>query len=1003
MRKKQHHISIAFLLLSTLCFHFAPAFSLCGEEVKSSVEKPATPPGGGEGKEEAKEEAKGKAYESFPGDPFHTRIYTLKNGMKLYLLQNRTVPRLQTFIAVRAGSADENKNSTGLAHYFEHMMFKGSSAIASLDWVKEKVLLERIEDLFEQHRKSTDPEERKKLYAEIDRLSQEAARYSNNEYWELLNSIGARGTNAWTSFDETVYTNDIPVSQLEKFLFLESERFSNIALRRFHTELETVYEEFNRMQDRDSAIAYSAMLSALFPNHPYGRMVIGLPEHLKSPSMKDIHQFFNEYYTPENMALIIAGDLDYEQTAALAERYFGNLPRHTPSDGGKRGGKSDRTLKEPPLTGPKTIDVTGPDREAVFISWRFPSNPESEPMLQLISGLLSNGKTGLIDSDLLQPQKVQSASAWANRLRDYSLLSFYGEPRSGQTPEEVRDLILKEVDKLRKGEFDPRLIKAIADNMRYELLLSSENRESSARQMVDLFILGDSPVDLIQLPDKIEKITPQQIMDFARENLKENNYVLVNKRSGPPSGRIHAEKPLITPVPIPEQHSAFAEKFRKLPVTEKESAPEFIDFQSAMEKTPLAPGLDFYYLPNRENERFSLLYVFPAGRRNSKKLSLAFSYANLLGTDKFTPTELRNEFFRLAVNCSIRADEDTGIIEIQGLQRNFKEAATLLDHLIRSLKPDRQVYDKLVESILKERENQRKSPDSILQAMQAYAVYGRENPVRDKLSEAELKAVDPAELTTKFAELPIYEHDIVYYGPEKAQTVLKDLQEVMPFPKETLKFPEEKKFKETVPSENMVYVFDYPSSQTQVLLLRADTPFSLDKLAFASLFQPYAGRTVMRDIREKRGLAYTATAFYSLPEKKDKLSYAAGYVGTQGDKLPEALRELKALMEKIPDSPNQFHSAREKVLQGIRSDRIQREGIYTLFRRAGKRGLHHDWRKNIYEDASAMTLQDFNAFHQKHVAGKNDSILLIGDLKQIDRKALESFGKIKILTLNEIF
>ena len=178
MRKKQHHISIAFLLLSTLCFHFAPAFSLCGEEVKSSVEKPATPPGGGEGKEEAKEEAKGKAYESFPGDPFHTRIYTLKNGMKLYLLQNRTVPRLQTFIAVRAGSADENKNSTGLAHYFEHMMFKGSSAIASLDWVKEKVLLERIEDLFEQHRKSTDPEDRKKLYAENEQVTAYALRKS---------------------------------------------------------------------------------------------------------------------------------------------------------------------------------------------------------------------------------------------------------------------------------------------------------------------------------------------------------------------------------------------------------------------------------------------------------------------------------------------------------------------------------------------------------------------------------------------------------------------------------------------------------------------------------------------------------------------------------------------------------------------------------------------------------------------------------------------------------
>jgi len=267
----------------------------------------------------------GRTYQYVTNDPFFSRQYKLKNGLSVFLCKNDKEARIQSYIAVRAGSGDEKPESTGLAHYFEHMMFKGNSKIASLNWTKEKPLLDRLTELFELHRRENNAEKRAEIYHEIDQVSLKASEYSNSEYWDIVGTIGASGTNAWTSYDETVYVNDIPANQLERFLEVESVRFSDIALRRFHTELETVYEEFNRSQDSDFRMAYQSMMHCLFREHPYGRSVLGKPEHLKAPSMLDIQEFFHKYYVPENIALILSGKLEYEETMDLIEKTFGRL------------------------------------------------------------------------------------------------------------------------------------------------------------------------------------------------------------------------------------------------------------------------------------------------------------------------------------------------------------------------------------------------------------------------------------------------------------------------------------------------------------------------------------------------------------------------------------------------------------------------------------------------------------------------------------------------------
>ncbi len=255
------------------------------------------------------------------GDPLRTRMYTLKNGLTVYMSVNKAEPRIYTSIAVRAGSKNDPADATGLAHYLEHMLFKGTDKYGSLDYEKEKKLLDKVENLYEKYRSTTDEEKRKEIYREIDKTSGEAAKYAiANEYDKMLSAIGAKGTNAYTSFEQTVYINDIPANQLETWLKIEGERFRNPVLRLFHTELEAVYEEKNISLDSDRRAIFFGLLDKLFPVHNYGQQTtIGTINHLKNPSIKKIKEYYSNYYVPNNMALCISGDFDPDQAIKWIE------------------------------------------------------------------------------------------------------------------------------------------------------------------------------------------------------------------------------------------------------------------------------------------------------------------------------------------------------------------------------------------------------------------------------------------------------------------------------------------------------------------------------------------------------------------------------------------------------------------------------------------------------------------------------------------------------------
>lgn len=944
-----------------------------------------------------KTDSNGFVYKTVANDPLNTRIYTLKNGLKVYLSVNRDEPRIEAYIPVKAGSTYDPAETTGLAHYLEHMMFKGTSKIGSANWEEESKLLNQISDLYEKHKSTDDKDQKKEIYKEIDRLSQEAATYAiANEYDNLVASIGAKGTNAYTSNEKTVYINNIPSNELEKWLQIESERFGELVLRLFHTELEAVYEEFNMSQDNDGRKIYSKLLELLYPTHPYGtQTVLGKAEHLKNPSMVNIHNYFDTYYVPNNMAICMSGDLDYEKTIQLIDKYWGNFKA---SDK-----KKELTFApEEEITEVKSAEVFGPEDENLAMAYRFNGiGSADQDVVTLIDMILSNSKAGLIDLDLIKEQKVLEAYSSANFMKDYGMHYFEGKPKNGQTLEEVRDLILAEVEKVKKGEFDEWLIDAIINDFKLRSIRSAESNRS-ASQFVDAFTTNVKWENYINKIDRLEKITKAQIVDFANKNYN-NNYVIVYKRKGKDDNVVKVDKPEITPVPINRNVQSdfmvniLAEQTERL-------TPVFVDYESAIKIEELQKGVELDYINNTTNELFQLQYIVDLGKDHNKELALAIDYLEYIGTAKYSASELSQEFFKHGLSYSVNSSDDRSYISISGLKKSFTKGVELLEHLLANAKADTDAYNSFVENILQRRANDKTNKSTILwSGLLNYGKYGKVNPATNILSADELKAINPQSLVEKVATLTSYPHRIFYYGQDDINTVKSILKKYHITPENLTEIPAKTEYKDLETEKSKVFFVDYDMVQTNILLLDKHNKFDASIISQTDLFNEYYGSVVFQEIRESKALAYTAFAYYDQAAKVNESDYVMGFVATQVDKLGMATDALKELLSNMTHSEKSFDNAKDAIMKKIETSRITKSKILWSRLNNLDRGIKYDIRKDVYAQTKNMTIDDLQKYFDNNVKSNKYNYLVIANRKLIDMKKLSQLGEVTELSLEDIF
>ncbi|MHA6246904.1 M16 family metallopeptidase [Pontibacter sp. CAU 1760] len=973
------------LFLAALAF----TFTQCKQEAyqsQSDTEATATTP-----------TQKEYTYETVPNDPLNARIYTLDNGLKVYLSDYEEAPRIQTFIAVRAGSKNDPSDATGLAHYLEHMVFKGTTQLGTADWQKEQEELAKIEALYEQYRNTTDEAKRKQIYHQIDSVSGVAATYAiANEYDKLLTAIGAKGTNAYTWVDQTVYTNDIPSNQLERWLELEADRFQEMVPRLFHTELEAVYEEKNRTLDSDGRKVAEVINETLFPTHQYGtQSTIGTIEHLKNPSITAIKNYFDKYYVPNNMAIAMSGDLDFDQTIRLIDKYWGGIPK-SPVPGFD-------VAQEQPIQQPIVKEVLGPDAENVSIAYRSPGiNTRDALVVQMISNLLYNGQAGLIDLNLNQQQKVLQAYAYDTPMKDYGTFRMTGMPRQGQTLDQVRDLLLKQLDMIRKGDFDEELIQAVVNNEKISTMKAYEDNSNRADAFVTAFIYDMPWQKFVSRQEEFASITKQDVMDVANKYFQ-NNYVLVYKRNGKDPNAQKVEKPAITPVAV--NRDAQSDYYKEFMAKEVEPLePVFLDYSKDITEAKLKQDIPLLYTKNKDNGLFQLYYILDMGTNNDQKLGMAVNYLKYLGTDKYTAEELQKEFFKLGTSFDVFSSGDQVYVSLTGLDENFEQGLNLFESVLANAKPDKQALSDMVAGILKARADAKKNKGVILQqAMVNYAKYGPKNPFNTVLSEKELKAVKPQELVNIIKSIPTYEHRVLYYGPRETANLVATLNEGHKVPAKLKPVPEEKVYAEIDFKEPTVYWADYDMVQAEMLFLSKSVPYNKDIVPVVRLYNEYMGGIVFQDLRESKALAYSTYSRYGTASKKDRANYLISYIGAQSDKLAEAMAGMQNLLTDMPLADANFQNARASLRNSISTERITKAGILFDYERAKKLGLNYDIRQDVYQSANTMTFDQLKEFQQKYIKGQPQAILVIGSKDKLNFKALEKYGKVKQLDLKTLF
>ncbi|MFK7901055.1 MAG: M16 family metallopeptidase [Cyclobacteriaceae bacterium] len=946
-----------------------------------------------------KKDSNGFTYKEASNDPLHTRIYTLDNGLTVYLSKYADKPRIQTYIAVAAGSKTDPSHATGLAHYLEHMMFKGTSKIGTINWEKEKVELEKIENLYEVYRKEKDTEKREQIYHQIDSISSVAAIYAvANEYDKATSVIGAQGTNAYTFFEQTVYVNNIPSNQLDKWITLESERFNEMTPRLFHTELEAVYEEKNRGLDSDGREVWETLLETIFQKHPYGtQTTIGTIDHLKNPSITEIKKYFNTYYVPNNMAICMSGDFDPEKAILSISKSFGKKKR--------KEVPAFNFTNETPLTGRIEKTVVGTSAESVTLGFRFPGIKSNESMLmEVVSMLLSNSEAGLIDLNLNQAQRVLGAYSYPLRLSDYSIHMLSAQPNNGQSLENVEELLLAQLDSLKKGNFADWLLEAVVNDYKKSIMAQQESNESRADSYVTAFVHDIDWEDYNSEITKIEQLTKQDIRDFVKKYYN-TNYVIVQKKKEEKK-TLKVDKPTITPVPVNrESKSNF---YSNWSTTQTPAiAPVFLDYEKDLTIGSLKKR-DLLYKQNVENSLFDLTFVINKGDLHTKETSLAIAYFNYLGTDKFSATELKQELYKIGCSLDISSGDEKTSISLSGLDENLEKGLSLVEHYISDFKAENQALANLKGQILESRRNQRISKDAILkQALFNYAKYGKNNPFTYGLDSVSLMAITSEHLVGRLRSIFFGVDQIIYYGPKPLKSVQKSIKKNFDLGNPSPTGVKKHEFTTQEFTEPLVYYVPYDMVQAEIFMLADGGKYNKDYLEVSNLYNEYfggnMGSIVFQEMRESKALAYSVRSYFTSPSDTNDRHYSVSYIGTQADKLEEAVNGMNELLDSMPVSPILFNNSKESILKSIETNRVTKSGIISSYLRAKKMGRTEDNRKKFYEYTRNSSIDQIIDFHKQKISKNKTVYLVIGKKGNIDLDVLKKYGKVIQLSVDDIF
>lgn len=935
------------------------------------------------------------------------QTYKLENGLTVILNEDHSQPTVLGNVVVRAGAVNESDVATGLAHYLEHVMFKGTEKIGTTNWNSEKVHYNNIIELYDQLSVATTEDEIKSIQTKINEESLLAGNFTiNNEFSNLVQSIGGTNLNAATGYDMTQYFNVFPSFQIEKWLKLYVERFTNPVFRGFQAELETVYEEKNMYSDSPFEVIKEEFFKEMYgSNNPYARPIGGYSEHLKKPSLSKLIQFYQTHYVPVNMALILSGDIDPLKIKPLIEQTFGQLEHKEHAD--------DIDVKSNVLEKKKYVRKNITPFPLVMIGFNgLAASSEERFAADILSNILTNSNnTGLLDK-LVIDGDVQQLAVGFDRFEHDGAIRIIGIPRFDMAQMKfesltvVEDLIVKTLKGIDSIAIQDWLLQSVKDNLVMEHELMKESALSSGMELGSYFGNGISVDEFFNYPKKIQSVSKQEIVDLAKKYFTNNYLTLLSQK-----GKIkkdNLEKPPYKPiVPAAGQVSEFAQTWLK----ESATIPDikFVDFQKDIQQAKLAEGVKLFYTANPSNDIFTMTIKYGVGSHQIPGLNFSVQLMNKAGImAQFSSYELKREFSKLGCSCQFYNDQSYTYVILQGKESSLAKACQLLSktYLLPSL--DEKQMNSLLGSELGNRSLETTEKDIQTAALVEYLMYGKQSNYLNRLSNQEIRDLTVSKLAADFIQATQYETSIHYTGKYSFEVIQNVLKRNMAFPADLKKSesPVDRKLAEV--KESTVYLINNKDArQSDVVLFVPSSKFDLQKRPVYNAFNQYFGGSfngiVLQELRELRSFAYTASGEYVTPSRKDGQCFLIGDIGVQDDKTTDAVSEFMKLIQTMPEKPERIDNIKSYLYQSVISSTPSNRELTQVVERWINFGYEQDPRIDLVKSYNNLTFDQLVDFYRSEIQNKPIGIAIVGNTKKLSMPDLKLIGNVKTISPKDLF
>lgn len=914
----------------------------------------------------------------------------LPNGLTVLLNEDPQLPICTGAVGVKAGAKYDPADATGMGHYLEHMLFKGTQNMGTVNFEQEKPFLDSVLTYYDKLGQTTDEKLRTEIQQKINDFSQKAGEFAvPNEMDRMLGSIGSTGVNAFTSWEEIVYHNSFPPHEMEKWLDLYAERFQKPVFRLFQSELETVYEEKNRGSDNFATRLMEEFLASFFKKHPYGtQSVIGTTDHLKNPSLRKMYEYFDKYYVPGNMVLVITGAFQTEQILPMIREKFGKIP----------------ASKLPPAY-PKYPEDEFKGREVVekkltpvklgIIGFRTvpKGHPDEIPLMVLTQMLSNSGQTGLLDQLMLNDQLL-AAQLFPINLQDHGAMACFFVPKIlGQSLEQAEKLVLNQIDTLKKGLFSDELFNQVKTNMALEFQRDLESPKERVYSIIETFIYNESWEEFLKFPDQVAQVNKSDILRVAEKYLGSNYLAFFSKMGFPKKDKL--AKPGFKPIiPKAGKQSPYAQKFNTLSSGNAILQP--VEKGKDIQINEIN-GFPVYSTTNPLNDIFTLTFRFRVGQVEEPLLKYVAEYFNETATQNKETKKVKQAFYSLGCTYSFDFEDHYFEIEIEGDEKNRKAAVELLKEILESPKANPDKIKKLSQGLKTERKLLKDSPQEMIQVLKSWVLYGENSSYLKDLNQKEVSALKPELLIVTMQKLMGQTPEVHYVGKDKIENVMNEVQ-MLPWLYRLKTGPVMDNSMKVYNENTVFFLPDARAKQTQLMFYMTGEQVKPELLSTVAAFNAYFGgdmsSLVFQEIREFRSLAYSARCVYATPQTNKNPFYINGYIGCQGDKTAEALETMVNLLRNMPVDESRYSSIQSGLKAEVYSRRPEFRDIPETWANWQALGLDKDPAFYRYEGFKNLKFTQVTDLYERVIKNGKLVIMVIGNPKSFDAKILSKYGKL---------